>query len=142
MGEMAEEAYIEALIEQMEMEDPIPGWLKIEAKKAGNKKMYSNQTSTRYTEDILNSDKWVTSHGEILEVRAMDPDHVRNVLSYLYKRKDRYWLNCRDGKLIEQFENGEDFFQRVIRKSTLWTTAIETLTQTNYAGFNFEWEGK
>ena len=95
-----------------------------------------------YTEDVLNRKQWVTGDGEIIEVAHMDKDHIRNVLQFLYKWKDRYWLKCRDGKLIEKFENGEDFFQRVIRVSTLWTELIRVLTDDGATGFNFEIGGR
>lgn len=127
MGEMAEEAYIEHLLEEVEKEV-------FNRRKKPSNKTYAN----RYTEDILNSTNWVTGDGEILVVAHMDKDHIRNILQFLYKRKDRYWLNCRNGKLIEKFENGEDFFQRVIRVSTLWTELNRVLTESEDVGFNFE----
>lgn len=131
MGEMAEEAYVQFLLEEVEKE----ARFNRRVKKPFNKiKSYAN----RYTEDILNSTNWVNSEGEILVVAHMDKDHTRNILQFLYKSKDRYWLNCRNGKLIEKFENGEDFFQRVIRVSTLWTELIRVLTEDGALDFNFD----
>jgi hypothetical protein len=136
MGEMADYYAEQALMDEFERQ------LEIEReyqnrKKYGGKKMGQ---AILYTEDVLNRKAWVTGNGEYLEVAQMDESHIRNTLQFLYKKRDKYWLNCRDGKLIEQFENGEDFFQRVIRNSTLWHELTSVLTEERTSGFNFKVE--
>jgi hypothetical protein len=92
----------------------------------------------RYTEEIFNAKTWVTGDGEILEIRMMEKSHLHNTLYWIYKNRDRYWLNCRNAELIEHFVNGDDFFHRVIRVSTLWIEIITALTEVTPGGFNFE----
>jgi hypothetical protein len=106
-------------------------------KSRGNRKM-TQQKPFRYTEEILNANTWEDANGKRTIVTELDGDHLRNILQYLYKNKDRYWLKCRNAALIESFENGEDFFQRCIRVSTLWTAIIYVLTHAENEGFNFE----
>lgn len=89
------------------------------------------------TEMVLNRRGWTDSWGNILELDTMDKDYLQNVLYYLYKNRDRYWFNCKDASLIDKFEDGEEFFQKVIRKSTLWTSIIELLESPNQS-FNFD----
>lgn len=91
------------------------------------------------TEQVLNRAEWVNAYGEILEVSSLEQDYLQNILMYLYKHRDRYWLNCKDASLIELFRDGDEFFQLVIRKSTIWTSIIEQLT-TEDKGFNFEFD--
>ncbi|MFS4464705.1 hypothetical protein ACMFKE_04795 [Staphylococcus haemolyticus] len=94
----------------------------------------------RYTEEILNDTKWVTKNGEILEPIAMDEEHIQNTLRLLYKNRDQLWLGCKDFRIIDVYLNGEDFFQKVVRKSTLWRTLIDALDKPT-TEFNFEYEG-
>lgn len=89
------------------------------------------------TENVLNRTHWIDGQGTIHELKDMDRDHLQNVLFFIYKRRDRYWLNCSDVDLIEKFKDGDEFFQVVIRKSTLWK-AIMTELQRPVEGFNFE----
>lgn len=89
------------------------------------------------TENVLNRTNWIDGQGTIHEIKDMDRDHLQNVLFFIYKRRDRYWLNCSDVNLIEKFKDGDEFFQVVIRKSTLWK-AIITELQRSVEGFNFE----
>lgn len=90
------------------------------------------------TEDVLNSTKWKVGQGVVHELHTLEKDHLQNILYFLYKRRDRYWMNCRDVSIIEKFENGDDFFQRVIRNSTIWSAIIDVLNSTENQGFNFE----
>ncbi|MDR4376499.1 UNVERIFIED_CONTAM: hypothetical protein FO487_02240 [Bacillus amyloliquefaciens DSM 7 = ATCC 23350] len=99
------------------------------------KYQYEN-TKLRKTEATLNSDFWMNADGEIKPLTEMEDDYLRNILNFLYKKRDWYWLNCRDTKLIESFQNGDDFFQHVIRKSTIWTSIINQL-QKPKDEFNF-----
>jgi len=90
----------------------------------------------RYTEEILNKAGWVNGAGTIYDVKEMDKDYLHSVLFYIYKNRNRYWLNCRKAKMIESYEDGDEFFQRVIRNSTLWLSIINQL-DTNDEDFNF-----
>lgn len=93
----------------------------------------------RYTEEILNKANWVSGSGTIYDVKDMDKDYLHSVLFYIYKNRNRYWLNCRKVKMIESFEDGDEFFQKVVRHSTLWKSIINQL-DTNEEEFNFMWE--
>jgi len=93
----------------------------------------------RTTEKTLNSKTWVDSYGTIIAVNSMDSDHLRNVLKYLYKQRGNYWLNCRDVKVIEAYRDGDEFFKKVIRHSTLWTELVSAL-RDNPERFNFDYE--
>jgi len=77
------------------------------------------------------------SYGNGIELRDMEKNHLQNVLYYLYKNRDRYWINCQDSSMINLFQNGDDFFQIVIRKSTLWVAITELLEEPE-KGFNFD----
>ena len=88
------------------------------------------------TETVLNRTNWVDGWGDILELKDMDRDHLQNVLFFIYKRRDRYWLNCRDVGMVEKFKDGDGFFQLVIRKSTIWKSIIAELERPA-EGFNF-----
>ncbi|MFA1819031.1 hypothetical protein ACDX78_02305 [Virgibacillus oceani] len=89
------------------------------------------------TENVLNNTFWIDGYGTKHELENMDKDHLQNVLYFLYRKRDRYWLNCNDVSLIEKFKDGDDFFQRVIRKSTLWKAILDTLEKPEEA-FNFK----
>lgn len=106
--------------------------------KAYSKFRNGKRRELRSTEHILNADYWVDANGEKHELDTMDTDHLRNVLGFLYKKRDNLWINCNDASMIEMFENGEEFFQIVIRKSTFWEKAIEQLTDKQKSGFNFK----
>ena len=88
------------------------------------------------TEEVLNRRGWADSWGNVTELEDMTKEHLQNVLYYLYKNRDRYWFNCKDASLIDRFKDGDEFFQLVIRKSTLWTSIIEIL-ESPEEGFNF-----
>lgn len=94
----------------------------------------------RYTEEVLNSKTWVDGSGEAHELEGMDKDYLHCVLFYLYKNRNRYWLNCRKVKMIESFEDGDEFFQKIIRNSTLWQSIIGQLSIVDDETFNFPWE--
>lgn len=89
------------------------------------------------TEVVLNRNNWVDGHGTVHELKDMERDHLQNILFFIYKRRDRYWLNCKDVSLIEKFKDGDEFFQVVIRNSTIWKSIIAEL-QRPTEGFNFE----
>ncbi|MEW8987479.1 MAG: hypothetical protein AB2401_10850, partial [Bacillus sp. (in: firmicutes)] len=89
------------------------------------------------TEDVLNRINWVDGQGTVHELKDMDRDHLQNVLFFIYRKRDRYWLNCKDVSLIEKFKDGDEFFQVVIRNSTIWKSIIQEL-QRPVEGFNFE----
>lgn len=89
------------------------------------------------TENVLNSTTWTDGYGAVHELKDMDRDHLQNVLFFIYKRRDRYWLNCNDVSLIEKFKDGDEFFQVVIRNSTIWKAIIEELERPT-EGFNFK----
>lgn len=94
----------------------------------------------RYTEDILNNTNWINKDGEILDPISMDEGHIQSTLRLLYRNRDQLWLGCRDFTLIDVYLNGEDFFQKVIRKSTLWKSLIKALNKPS-TSFNFDYEG-
>jgi len=91
------------------------------------------------TENILNRNTWVDGQGTVHELKDMGRDHLQNVLHFLYKQRDRYWLNCNDASLIEKFKDGDQFFQLVIRESTIWKSIINELEKPS-EGFNFNFE--
>ena len=99
--------------------------------------MAQGQKQQMKTEDILNRKAWVDAYGTVHELENMDRDYLQNVLFFIYKRRDRYWLNCRDVSLIEKFKDGDEFFQHVIRNSTIWKSIIAELEKP-VEGFNFE----
>lgn len=90
----------------------------------------------RCTEDVLNSNNWIDGWGEIHELSTMDKDYLQNILYFLYKKRDKYWLSCKDVDLIEKIRDGDEFFQVVIRNSTIWKSIINEL-QKPVEGFNF-----
>lgn len=98
--------------------------------------MYENSTQTYKTENVLNRSNWVDGFGTVHELSDLEKDHLQNILYFIYKRRDRYWLNCNDVTLIEKFKDGDEFFQVVIRKSTIWKAIIEELKRP-VEGFNF-----
>lgn len=89
------------------------------------------------TEDVLNSTTWKDGLGEVHELNKLERDHLQNILFFLYRKRDRYWLNCRNVSMIEKFKDGDEFFQVVIRNSTIWKSIITEL-QRSVEGFNFE----
>ncbi|MCG0912367.1 hypothetical protein IMAU10235_02934 [Lactiplantibacillus plantarum] len=93
----------------------------------------------RYTEEVLNSSNWMDGNGEVHCPEEMSNEYLHSVLRYVYRSRDRYWLNCRQINVIENFANGDEFFHKVIRTSTLWKTIINQL-KTEKIGFNFDWE--
>ncbi|WDQ20889.1 hypothetical protein PTW40_14385 [Lactiplantibacillus plantarum] len=95
--------------------------------------------SFRYTEQILNSSDWVDGQGNIYQVQDLDKDHLHNILNFIYKRRNRYWLNCRKTEVIESFKDGDEFFQKVIRTSTLWLSIMNQLDVSD-SEFNFAWK--
>lgn len=97
----------------------------------------ASKESPYKTELVLNRTNWVDGYGNIHELENMERDHLQNVLYFIYKRRDRYWLNCNDVSLIEKFKDGDEFFQVVIRNSTIWKAIIAEL-QRPVEGFNFD----
>ncbi|MBU5341245.1 hypothetical protein [Caldifermentibacillus hisashii] len=91
----------------------------------------------RCTEEVLNNQNWVDGCGEIHELSTMDKDYLQNILYFLYKKRDRYWFGCKDINLIEKFKDGDEFFQHVIRNSTIWKSIIAELEKP-VEGFNFD----
>lgn len=89
------------------------------------------------TEMVLNRTNWVDGQGTVHELKDMDKDHLQNILFFIYKRRDRYWLNCNDVQMIERFKDGDEFFQNVIRNSTIWKSIIAELKKP-VEGFNFD----
>lgn len=89
------------------------------------------------TEMVLNRTNWVDGQGTVHELKDMDKDHLQNILFFIYKRRDHYWLNCNDVQMIERFKDGDEFFQNVIRNSTIWKSIIAELKRP-VEGFNFE----
>lgn len=90
------------------------------------------------TEQILNSKNWTDANGEIKPVSNLDKDHLHNILNFIYIHRDKYWLNCKKTVIIESFEDGDEFFQNVIRKSILWNEIIDQLN-SNDDEFEFNW---
>lgn len=89
----------------------------------------------RYTEQILNSRNWVDGNGVVNDVSTLEEEHLHNILSTIYKNRDRYWLNCKDISMISAMRNGDEFFAKIIRRSQLWTAILEALTNPT-PGFN------
>lgn len=89
----------------------------------------------RYTEQILNSRNWVDANGSVSDVSTLEEDHLHNILSTIYKSRDRYWLNCKDVQMISAMRNGDEFFAKIIRRSQLWTAILKALTNPT-SGFN------
>lgn len=96
-----------------------------------------NKENQYKTENVLNRTNWVDGQGTVHELKDMDRSHLQNVLFFIYKSRDRYWLNCKDVSLIEKFKDGDEFFQLVIRNSTIWKAIIAKL-QRPVEVFNFE----
>lgn len=94
-------------------------------------------TPNRSTESILNSDSWMDGMGTVTPVVQLEDDHLRNILLFIYKSKDRYWLNCHDTSFIKDYKNGEEFFQHVIVHSTLWNSILDHINRPE-TSFNFE----
>ncbi|RGP44662.1 hypothetical protein BTW32_27085 [Bacillus thuringiensis] len=88
---------------------------------------------------VLNRTNWVDGQGTVHELKDMDKDHLQNILFFIYKRRDRYWLNCNDVQMIERFKDGDEFFQNVIRNSTIWKSIIAELKRP-VEGFNFDFK--
>ncbi|ALS03370.1 hypothetical protein ATZ33_17325 [Enterococcus silesiacus] len=99
----------------------------------------SNQYNTpnRSTESILNSDFWMDGMGTVTPIVQLEDDHLRNILLFIYKSKDRYWVKCHDTSFIKDYKNGEEFFQHVIVHSTLWTSILDHINRPE-TSFNFE----
>lgn len=91
------------------------------------------------TEDVLNRTSWVDAQGVTHELKEMEQDYLQNVLYFIYKRRDLYWMKCRDVSIIESFKDGDEFFQVVIRNSTIWKSIIKELQRPS-EGFNFEFK--
>lgn len=103
---------------------------------AGNQKYVKINTDPFKTENVLNRDTWVDAQGTLHELKDLDRDHLQNILFFIYKRRDRYWLNCKDITMVEKFKDGDEFFQNVIRNSTIWKSIINELQKPS-EGFNF-----
>lgn len=95
-----------------------------------------NGGKIRYTESILNSTKWLDGNGEVTDVSMFDEQRLHNIMNSIYANRARYWLNCKNIHVIEQYRNGDEFFGKVIRKSTLWRGIIHAF-EIPSEGFNF-----
>lgn len=84
----------------------------------------------RTTEQILNSETWIDANGVANEVGDMDKNHLRNILVTIYERRSWFWLHCDDTQCIDEYRNGDEFFQKVIRNSTIWATVVGGLDKT------------
>ncbi len=93
----------------------------------------------RTTEEILNADFWVDRDGNKYDLDTIEKDYVRNIMLYLYRKKDYFWLNCSLAKNIEAHDDADSFFKYVIRNSTLWTGLQKQLEKQDIEDFNFEY---
>lgn len=75
------------------------------------------------SEDVLNSCVWIGKGGEEYVIENMSENHLRNVLSFIYKNRDSYWLRSNNP---DNYLDGEDYFQKEVRKSDVWIRAIKT----------------
>lgn len=99
-------------------------------------KAHPQAAKDRRTEETLSSTCWIAGDGRRILIEDMDKDHLRNVLQYLYKRRDFYWLNCENADVIQMFKNADEFFEVVILESTLWNAIIKALATDRHT-FNF-----
>lgn len=86
--------------------------------------MYNPRVKLRKIEKVLEGNVWIDANGVVNELFEMEESHLRNVLAFLYRHKDRYWTMS---SCIEDYENGESYFQNVIRKSNLYLSIIAEL---------------
>lgn len=84
----------------------------------------------RTTEQILNSETWIDGAGVNRRINDMDENHLRNILVTIYERRNWFWLHCDDINCIDEYRNGDEFFQKVIRNSTIWATVAGGLEKT------------
>lgn len=89
----------------------------------------------RYTEQILNNRNWIDGDGVTSDVRLLEEEHLHNILSTIYKNRDRYWLGCKNVQMIASIRNGDEFFAKIIRHSQLWNAIIDALVKPA-PGFN------
>ncbi|WP_227995169.1 hypothetical protein [Oceanobacillus sp. CFH 90083] len=99
----------------------------------------SKKTDPYKTEAVLNRTTWIDGEGTIHELKGMDREHLQNILFFIYRKRDRYWLNCNNVSIIEKFKDGDEFFQLVIRRSNIWQAIINEL-QRPVEGFNFDFK--
>lgn len=117
---MAEQAMIDAMIQ--EFDNIVPGWLKVHTQ--------PQYKWHRCTEEKLNADYWVDARGNVVPLDSMEESYLRNVLLFLYKQRDRLWLNCHDVKVLTAFSSGDSFFEEVVQHSVLWNSILDKLNQT------------
>lgn len=80
------------------------------------------------TEDILGSKlTWKHTDGNEILIKEMETDHLRNVLTFLFKNREKYWFRCEDIQYMNQFDNGDEFFKVAIKRSELWLSISEEL---------------
>ena len=91
----------------------------------------------RSTENILNSKRWITGDGEVLKPKFMEQDHIRACLALLYRKREYFWLNCENYEYINQFDDADEFFRKVIKQSTMWNALVKALSKDT-EDFNFE----
>lgn len=93
----------------------------------------------RYTEQILNSDKWIDAQGTVNNLNDLGKGHLHNILIHIYKNRDRYWLSCLQTETINSYQSGDEFFEKVIQYSTLWNAILKKLDQVD-EDFNFAYD--
>lgn len=93
----------------------------------------------RYTEQILSSTEWVDAQGTINNPKDLEKSHLHNILFFMYERRNKYWLGCKDVELMLTYKNGDEFFDKVIKKSTLWNSILSAIKEDD-SGFNFDFE--
>lgn len=78
---------------------------------------------------MLNSEKWVTAQGEILDpYEEMSKEHVSNCMSYLYRNRDKLLFHS-PPEIIEQYKNPDEFFEKAVTRSIIWNTFLRVLKE-------------
>lgn len=85
-------------------------------------------TKFRPTEALLNTETWVDADGVATDVAYLEEKHLHAILQGLYTNRDRYWLNCKSVETMNSMRDGDAFFQKVIRHSTLWKAIMDSLS--------------
>ena|SRR5690625_4476095 len=75
---------------------------------------------------ILNSKTWVTAQGEILKPEEMTKDHISSCMTFLYRKRDLLLFNSTP-ELIEDCTDPDDFFERYVKRSTIWNEFMKAL---------------
>lgn len=80
----------------------------------------------RNTVEMLNSKKWITAQGEILDPCEMEKDHISNCMAFLYRKRD-YLLYNSTPEIIQECKNPDEFFERFVTRSVLWGSFLDAL---------------